>query len=98
MIPTQQQSDWRIVTNYLSKECTDIVKRLCYGCPIHKLYDKNNKSYKVTRLNTLDEVKTVVEAIRKINNEAVIDIAKENEKSVNDWQTKLFEQRINKSE
>lgn len=43
-------------------------KVLCFGCAFSKLYDKNNKEYRIhNRYATLEGVKAIVEEIRKIN-------------------------------
>lgn len=43
-------------------------KHLCFGCRMSKLYDKNNKEYKVdNRYSTLSEAMAIVEEIKKVN-------------------------------
>lgn len=58
--------NWCSILNY-AKSITDIRKSLCGGCGNGTLYDKNNAAYSISRKNTLEEVKTIVEEIRKIN-------------------------------
>lgn len=47
--------------------CNDVRKSLCLGCTTQKLYDKNGKMYAINRAMTLEEVKNIVEEIRKAN-------------------------------
>lgn len=55
------------VLRFILNECPDIRKVICGGCPSQRLYDKNGKLYNITRQHTLDEVKNIVEEIRKVN-------------------------------
>jgi len=58
--------DWSSILRYV-QSCDDIKKRVCYGCPTSRLYDNNGKEYKISRRLTLEQVKLIVEEIRKIN-------------------------------
>jgi len=57
---------WGGIVNYI-ETCTDIKQNICVGCGKGAIYDKNNTRYLVTWKHTLDEVKAMVEQIRKIN-------------------------------
>lgn len=62
------QKDRIAVIDYLQKvEVEGMRKHLCFSCAFVKLYDKNNKQYKVSRTMTLTQVKDIVEGIRKVN-------------------------------
>ncbi len=68
--PTRfSQRDERIkVVNYLQDVNVEgMRKHLCFSCAFVTLYDKNNKPYMISRYKTLEEVKAVVEEIRKVN-------------------------------
>lgn len=62
------QKDRMAVIDYLQKvEVEGMRKHLCFSCLFVKLYDKNNKEYKISRTMRLAQVKEVVEQIRKVN-------------------------------
>jgi hypothetical protein len=46
-------------------------KHLCFSCAFVTLYDKNNKSYLISRTHTLDQVKNIVEEIRQVNKDVL---------------------------
>lgn len=45
----------------------DIRCHICWQCSVSKVYDKNNKEYKVSRGMTLAQVEELIIEIRKIN-------------------------------
>lgn len=57
------------VRNYLLQIVVEgMRKHLCFGCSFSRLYDKNNKEYRINnRTATVDQVRTIVEEIRKVN-------------------------------
>lgn len=57
----------RVVDYLQTVQVEGMRKHLCLGCVYSVLYDKNNNPYKISRSNTLEEVKLIVEEIRKIN-------------------------------
>lgn len=66
--PSPKQQERMRVIEYLQRlEFEGLRKHLCFSCAFATLYDKNNKQYKISRTNTLAEVKAIVEVIRKIN-------------------------------
>lgn len=68
-VPSTFTQDERIrVANYLlSVQVEGMRKHLCFCCVYSVLYDKHNNPYKISRSNTLEEVKKIVEEIIKIN-------------------------------
>lgn len=64
----RQQGDRLRVIDYLQDvEVEGMRKHLCFSCAFVSLYDKNNKRYKVSRTDTIEQVKAIVDEIRKIN-------------------------------
>lgn len=62
--------DWGAIRRFLETSCNDIRSTVCFRCGASagNLYDKNNVAYKISRSLTLQQVKDLVEEIRKINN------------------------------
>ena len=58
--------DYTNICRFLST-LKDVRCHVCWKCSVSKVYDKNNKEYKVSRGMTLESVKELVEEIRKIN-------------------------------
>ena len=58
--------EYTSICKYLS-ELKDVRCSVCWQCPVSKVYDKNNAEYKVTKGMTLEQVKQLVEGVRKIN-------------------------------
>lgn len=64
----KNMGDWRSIELYI-KSCPDIRSTVCFRCGASagNLYDKNNVAYKISRSLTLEQVKILIEEIRKIN-------------------------------
>lgn len=56
-------NNWKQIINYL--HTVDLRKTVCVGCGFAKLYDADGKEHKVTKQQTLEEVKAVVEKLVK---------------------------------
>ena len=63
----QQIERMRVIAYLQDVKVEGMRKHLCFSCAASHLYDKNNKLYAITRTATLEEVKKIVEEIRKIN-------------------------------
>lgn len=58
--------DYNNICNYLEL-ATDIRRHICRNCGASKIYDKNNKEYKISRSMTLQDAEFIVVEIRKLN-------------------------------
>lgn len=65
-LPQKNKGQWSEIVSYLLR-LEDVSKSICAGCGKAILRDKNNKAYNISRTNTLEEVKNIVEEIRKVN-------------------------------
>ena len=60
------RNNWHEILNYLMP-LHDLHKKLCIGCGKGFLEDKKGQKYSINRFMTVDEVKSIVEKIKKIN-------------------------------
>ena len=68
LTPSVSQQERMRVIDYLQSIKVDGMRKiLCFSCAFVKLYDKNNKEYKISRTATLESVKLIIEGIKKIN-------------------------------
>ena len=63
---TISRSEWFQIVRYLEQEST-IKKRLCVNCGSGKLIDNNGEVYRITRRDSLEGVKSLVDKIKLIN-------------------------------
>jgi len=62
---------WQAICTFVMLQY-DIKKRICIGCGKGTMYDKNGKQYPFTKFMQIEEVKRLVEEIKKINSDDTI--------------------------
>jgi len=65
-ISTTATVTWSDKCNYVKRQI-DIRSSICMGCGSGKIYDKNNVMYVFTRFQAMEQIKELVEKVRKIN-------------------------------